>query len=82
MLKLLHTSVALDEFDAGESERDAMVYAAEIEQDVWHWEAECYKAWVKVQHAFWLDTQHINSRDHCRSVGDSYVREMVKKYRG
>lgn len=71
---------ALVAYDLGEHDREAMLDAADTDDDVAAWADFCASAIEKVKDAFFADcvAQGVpNSRDHCRAAASSWLRELA-----
>lgn len=72
-----HTRAALAVYDAGAAERSGMWDQVQTNEDVAVIEREENKALRLVQDAFFKDTKHINSREHCRRADLAFMRRMA-----
>ena len=77
MTDFSHTRAALARYDAEAAEREAQWAAAENNEDAQRAMALEQQAIAKVQDAFYEDTQHVNSREHCRSVDIATARRYA-----
>lgn len=71
------TREALDEYYATQPERDASLARVECDQDYQAWLAKENEVVYAAQLAFYLDTSDINSRDSCRLMYPSSIRDLV-----
>ena len=79
-LTLTATRAAMDRYDAGEAERDAMIRAAKSHEDVHAWRKAEAEALESVQQAFFEDTSDRNSRDHCRFADIKWIRGLLAEH--
>lgn len=73
-----NTKAALVEYDAGVLARDKAWKDVDSNEAADAAEAADNAALAKVQDAFHLDTQDINSRDNCALVDLDFMRKMAK----
>ena len=73
-----HTVAALIQYDAGAAARQLGWDTVQSKEDVDACEAREKLALCAVQDACHLDTQDINSKDHCRLVDLAFLRRMAE----
>lgn len=76
--KFENTAKALAVFDAGKPARDEAWSQINNDTDVANVEADELAALRLVQEAFYEDTKHINSLDHCYRADLQFMRRMAK----
>ncbi len=73
-----HTKYALAQFDLGKDARAAAWLSITTEEGVYDAQRADEEALRKVQDAFYLDTQDINTQDNCRQVDIAFMRRMAE----
>jgi hypothetical protein len=79
-MRLPNTKAALVAYDAEYKRLDAVLasaHNAEIREAGDAWMAGHDEALTKLRTAFWMDTKHTNSLDHCMVVTVSDMRSLV-----
>jgi hypothetical protein len=75
-----HTRAAFVIYDEGHAARQVLWDAAESDSDVAVAQAADAAALEKLQDAFYLDTQEVNSREHCKHIDAYDMRKLVTKH--
>jgi len=76
-IKLPHTRKALTEYDRTQYVRDMLLDRANTDRHIAEWQAACDAALLEVQQAFFEDTKHVNSMDHCKYADITWLRSLL-----